>query len=86
MVWVGSNLKDHPNPLDRGRETYHYIGLLRTPPSLALNTTKDGAFTAIPGNLFQCLTPLTLKSFFTSYFEVNLQQTQSLMTSEIVLQ
>jgi len=34
------------------------------PSNLALNTARQGAATASLGNLFQCLTTLTVKNFF----------------------
>ena len=39
--------------------------MLKAPSNLALNTSRDGASTASLGNLFQCLTTLTVKKFFT---------------------
>ena len=46
------------------RDTFHQTGLLRAPPSLALNTARQGAATASLGNLCQGLTTLTVKNFF----------------------
>ena len=46
------------------RDTYSKIRLLRAPFSLTLNASRDEAYTSTLGNLFQCLTTLTVKSFF----------------------
>jgi len=46
------------------RDTYSWSRLLRTPSSLTLNISRDGASTTSLGNLFQCLTTLTVKNFF----------------------
>ena len=55
MLWVGSDLKDHLGP--------HQTRLLTALFSLAWNTSRDGASTASLGNLFQCLTTLSVKNF-----------------------
>ena len=47
-----------------GRDTFHYISLLKDPSNLALNTAREGASTTSLGNFFHCLTTLTGKSFF----------------------
>jgi len=47
-----------------GRDIFRYTRLLRAPSNLALNTSGEGAATASPGNLFQCLTTLMVKNFF----------------------
>jgi len=46
------------------RDTYSYIRVLRAPSSLTLSASRDGASTTSLGNLFQCLTTLTVKDFF----------------------
>ena len=50
--------KSHPVQL------YSSVKLLSTPSSLALNVCKDKAFTTSLGNLFQCLTTLTVNNSF----------------------
>lgn len=47
-----------------GRSTSDQIKLPKSPSSLALNTSKDGASTASLGDLFQCLIPLVAEKFF----------------------
>ena len=47
-----------------GRDTSLQTRLLEAPPSLALNASREGAFTVSLGDLFQCLTTLTVKNFF----------------------
>jgi len=47
-----------------GRDPFHQTRLLKDLPNLALNTAREGAATASPGNLGQCLTTLTVKNFF----------------------
>jgi len=65
--WFGleETFKDHivPTSLAMGRDRFHWIRLLKTPSNLILNTFKDGASTASLGNLFLCLTTLTVKKF-----------------------
>jgi len=41
-----------------GRVANQQTRLPGAPANLALNTSKDGAFTASPYNVFQCLTAL----------------------------
>ena len=41
-----------------GRDTFHYISLLKDPSNLALNTAREGASTTSLGNFFHCLTTL----------------------------
>ena len=66
MVWGGSGPLKSPgsNPSAVGRDTSHQTRLLKAPSSLALNASRKGAFTTSLGNLFQCLTTLTVKNFF----------------------
>jgi len=47
-----------------GRDTFHQTRLLKAPPSLALNTSREGAATTPLDNLFPCLTTLIVKNFF----------------------
>ena len=47
-----------------GRDTSHQTRLLTAPSSLALNTSWEETSTTLLGNLFQCLTTLTVKNFF----------------------
>ena len=46
------------------RDTYSQIRLPRAPSSLALTVSRNGASTTSLGNLFQCLTTLTIEDFF----------------------
>jgi len=46
-----------------GRDTFHQTRLLKAPPSLALNTAREGAATASLGSLGQGLETLTVKNF-----------------------
>ena len=46
------------------RDTYSSIRLLRAPSSLALNASREAAFTTSLGNLFECLITLTVKNLF----------------------
>jgi len=67
MIWVGRDLKDHlvptpPTP-GMGNDTFHQTRLLKAPFNLALNCAREGAATASLGNLYQCLTTLTVKKF-----------------------
>jgi len=64
MIWVGRDLTDHlaPTPPAMGRDTFHWTRLLKAPSSLALNTAREGEATPALGNLFQCLTALTVLS------------------------
>ena len=49
-------------------ESSHPARLLKAPSNLTLNTSRDGAPTASLGNLFQCLTTLSiLKEVFANY-------------------
>jgi len=50
------------------RETFHQTRLLKAPSNLGLNTAREGAPTASPGNLFQCLTTLVVKNSFLYLF------------------
>ncbi|KFU85683.1 Zinc finger CCCH domain-containing protein 11A [Chaetura pelagica] len=50
-------------PLCMGRDTSHQTRLLQAPSNLPFNTARDGAATASLGNLFQCVTTLTVKNF-----------------------
>jgi len=54
MVRVGRDLKDHlvPTPPAMSRDIFHETRLLRAPPSLALNSSREEASTASLGNLF----------------------------------
>jgi len=52
----------HPSPIDR--DTSLYTRLLKAPSSLALNASRVGASTSSLGNLFQCLTTLTVRISF----------------------
>ena len=47
-----------------GRDTSHQIELFKAPFSLALNAYREGTLKTSLGNLFQCLTTLTVNSFF----------------------
>ena len=47
-----------------GRDTFHYTRLLKAPSNLTLSTSRERASTSTLGNLFQCLTTLTIKNFF----------------------
>lgn len=47
-----------------GRDAPHYIWLLRAPSNLPQNTSRDGAPTIPPDNLFQGFTILWVKNFF----------------------
>lgn len=47
-----------------GRDSLHWIRLLRAPSSTALSTTRDGASTTFLDNLFQYLTTLSVKNLF----------------------
>ena len=62
MVWVGRDLNKHPihNPPATGRIATHQITV---PSNMALDTSRDGAFTVSLGNFFQYLT-FTLKNFY----------------------
>jgi len=46
-----------------GRETFCYTRFPKGPSKVALNTAREGASTASPGNLFQYLTTLIVKNF-----------------------
>ena len=46
-----------------GRDANHHTRLLTAPSSPALNASREGASTASLGNLFQCLTTLTVMHF-----------------------
>ena len=46
------------------RDTHRHIRLLRDPSSLALRVSRDWASTTSLGNLFQCLTSLTVNEIF----------------------
>ena len=59
--WCCSILSKHPA---LNKDTYSYIRVLRAPPSLTLSISGDRASTTSLGNLFQCLTNLTVKNFF----------------------
>lgn len=66
MGWVGRILKPIPfHPLVMGRDTLHSPRLIQGPSSLALDTSKDEAATAVLGNLCQGLNTLTGNNFFT---------------------
>ena len=47
-----------------GRDTFQQTKLLKAPPNLALNTSREGESTASLGNLCQCLTTIMVKNFF----------------------
>lgn len=48
-----------------GRDIFHLIGFLKTPSSLTLNTSSDGASRAsVDVHLCQCLTTFIIKHFF----------------------
>jgi len=47
-----------------GRDTFRYSRLLKAPSNLALNTSREGAFTTSLGNQLQCFTTLTVMNFF----------------------
>ena len=51
----------HPRPCN---EQGHPHRLLRAPSNLTLNVSGHGASTTSLGNLFQCLTTLSIKHFF----------------------
>ena len=61
-------------PPSIGRDISHQTALLTAPSSLALNTSREGASTTSLGNLFQCLTTLTVNNSFLSLSESNLFQ------------
>ena len=44
------------------RVVRHWTRLLKAPSNLALNTARDGASTTSLGDLFQCLTTLTVRT------------------------
>lgn len=46
-----------------GWDIFHSTSLLKAPSNLVLNTSRDGASTSL-GNLFHCLSTLSLKIFF----------------------
>jgi len=66
MVWVGTDLKDdlNPTPLPLTGTPSTRAGCSKAPFNLPLNTSRERASTASLGNLFQCLTTLTVKNFF----------------------
>ena len=67
MLWVERDLKDHTNSIPAvGRDNFHWTRFPRAPSSLALNTSRDNAFTASLGNPFQHLTTLIVKNFLVS--------------------
>ncbi|XP_053913580.1 translation initiation factor IF-2-like [Cuculus canorus] len=65
MIWVGRDLKAHlVPPPSTGRDTSHWIRLLKAPSNLALSTSRDRAAPTSLGVLCQCLSTLTGKHFF----------------------
>jgi len=64
MVWVGRDLKAHPDPTPcGGLGATHQLRLPRAPSNLALRTSRDGAPQAFLDSLCQCLTALSVKNF-----------------------
>ena len=65
MAWVEKDHNGHlvSTPLLMCRVANHQIRLPRATSSLALNASRDGAFTTSLGNLFQCVTTLWVKNF-----------------------
>lgn len=65
MIWVGRDLKDHVIPAPcPGQEHVPLARLLIAPPSLAVNTSRDGAAITSLGCLFQCPITLSVKNVF----------------------
>ena len=56
---------------DQGHLHLHQV--LKTPSSLTLTVSKDGALITSPDNLFQCLITLTVKKMCTFVFHCVLQ-------------
>jgi len=56
--------KDHIVQLRCVGDIFHKTRLLKAQSNLTLNTANHGASTNSLGNLFQCLTILTVKKFF----------------------
>ena len=49
------------------RDIFHYIRLLKAPPNMALNSSRDGVSIIPLGNLFQCFTTLIVKYNIVKY-------------------
>ena len=64
LGWKGPLRSYSSNPPAIGRDTSLQTRLVRAPFSLALNASREGASTTSLGNLFQCLTTLTVQNFF----------------------
>ena len=64
MSWRGPLRSSSSKPPAIGRDNSLYTRLLKSPSSLALNASREGAFTTSLVNLFQCPNTLTAKNFF----------------------
>ena len=65
MVWMERIFKINQfQPTAIGRDTSLQTRLLTAPSSLAFSASREEASTILLGNLFQCLTTLTIKNVF----------------------
>jgi len=64
LGWKGPYRSSSSHTPDMGRDPFHQPRVLKAPSSLALDTAREGAATASPGNLCQGLTTLRGKNSF----------------------